>query len=145
MTAVATNTCTVYHVPGYSSKVGILVFLRKLTHSEIKGLAQYYITCKQQSWDKIGPLWLTWVVTIWYWSTENNKEWDRRLEINHGGRRRGDKRNCLSSRQKYHKQIDPAFCHSFVRLLKCCVGKGRNEKRFEKLLILFWVLLLGLD
>lgn len=38
--AAATNTCTVYHVPNYSSKTGILVFqvfkMKKLTHSEVK-------------------------------------------------------------------------------------------------------------
>ena len=40
-------------MPGYSSKAGILVFLflklRKLTHSEVKGLGQYYILIESKA------------------------------------------------------------------------------------------------
>lgn len=128
VTAAAANTYTAYHGPGYSSKVGRQVFLILKWRNEhtVKWRAQRSIPCKQQSWDYIGSLWRSWVVRIWYWSTEN-KEWAGVGGFG-GGRRREE---LPVPKAKSHKQIPLAFCHPCVRLLKC-VGKGRDEKRFEK-------------
>lgn len=63
-------------------------------------------------------------------STENNKDRD-----NHSGgrgRETATKETAFSQGKKSQANWTPAFYHRFVRLLKCCVEKRRNEKRSEK-------------
>lgn len=137
VTAVTTNTCTVYHVPDYSSKVGILVLTFLKIRNDLPNIIWQQSSPESKvctlhhhtMWslfpliykiDYRGSLWLAQVVR--HWSTEN-KEWNKLWWWEWTA----DRGTTISLGKKNHKQIYTASCYYWAFTVLCWEGKEWKE------------------